>query len=67
MWDSLSCGVRKLVIAIPFLYAAYTLLACPCTFIGSCHLAEFVVAILVGLVLVVYENRSLIAKQPFAP
>jgi hypothetical protein len=63
--DNLSCPTRKLLIAIPFVYAAYIVLKCPCTFIGSCHLGHFVAAMLIGLALVVYENRSLVMKRPY--
>jgi hypothetical protein len=60
MWDSIPCNWRKLIIGIAFVYAAYTIVTCPCTFIGSCHIAQLGVSLLIGMALLVYENRSIV-------
>lgn len=59
-WDAVPCWLRRLLIAAPFAYAVYTIAACPCSFIGSCHIPQLGVALLLGLLLLLADNRSLV-------
>lgn len=60
MWDNIPCNWRKILIAAAFVYAAYVIVSCPCSFIGSCHITQLGLALLIGMALLIYENRVLI-------